>query len=260
MRLRHVGIVPLFLSPRWFSLHTIVHFSTSTRPRAHQETIVKIVRPMWLLMVAALLACSSQEADWKKADAQGTVTGYQKFLTDHPTSAHAEQARGRMQALQDEHAWTEAKNTSTAYSYKQYLDTQPNGIHAADAHDRITGLERAAAWKVAQADGKATALQEFLQKYPQGAEADEARAQLQKLNAASYRVQLGAFRSKKEAQRLRARLQAKYGNALHDVVVVAPTGRDKLNRVRSGTMSQEEARSACAKLKKAHQHCEVVKG
>jgi cell division septation protein DedD len=215
------------------------------------------LRGLCLAILAALIACSSPEADWKKADAQGTIAAYQKYLTDHPKDSRADQARARIQALQDDQAWADAQKANTAAAYKQYVDTQPNGIHAADAQERMTSLQRADAWKTAQTDGKAPAIQAFLQTYPQGPEADQARAELQKLTA--YRVQLGAFRSKKEAVALSTRVKAKYGDLLHDVVVVAPSGSDKVNRVRSAGMTEEEAKSACAKLKKAHQHCEVIK-
>ena len=218
---------------------------------------MNILRGLCLATFAALVACSSPEADWKKADAQATIGAYQKFLTDHPNDSHAGQARGRIQALQDEQAWSEAQKANTAEAYKEYVDTQPNGIHATEAQERMTAMQRADAWKVAQADGKAPTLQQFLQKYPTGPEADQARAELQKLTA--YRVQLGAFRSKKEADALSQRLKARYTDVLHEVVVVAPSGSDKLTRVRSAGMTESGAKAACSKLKKSHQRCEVVK-
>jgi hypothetical protein len=225
-----------------------------------EETVVNILRVLSLVVVGTLLACSSPEAEWKKADALGTVAAYQKFVTDHPTDSHAAQASGRILALQDDAAWADAQKTNTSDSYKQYVQTQPNGAHVADARDRMTGFERADAWKAAQVGATAATLQAFLQKYPQGTEADQARAQLQKLSAEQYRVQLAAFRAKGEAEHLRTRLQARYGSVLHEVVVVPATASDKLNRVSSKPMSQEDAQSACATLKKAKQHCEVVKG
>jgi hypothetical protein len=211
-----------------------------------------------LAVVVGLMACSSPEADWKKADSQGTVAAYEDFLVKHPNDSHATQARTRIQSLEDDHAWTPAQNANTIESLKQYVQTQPNGTHVADAQERITGLERAAAWKVAQADGKQPALQDFLQKYPNGPEADLAKAQLQKLEEA-YRVELAASRSKKEAERISARLQQRYAKILHAVVMIPATSPETRNHVRSGPMSLEDAQSACAKLKKAGQHCEVVK-
>lgn len=214
---------------------------------------------MTLLTVIVLLACSSSESDWKKADAQGTLAAYQAFLKNHPNNAHSDQARDRIYALVDEQAWADAQKTNTPESFQTYLHNQPKGVHSEEAHDRITSFERSAAWKVAQASATASALQDFLAKYPQGPEADQARAQLQTLNAREYRVELASFRSKHEAETVRAKLQARYAKELHQITVVPATPPDKLNRVESAPMTLEDAQSTCAKLKEAHRHCEVVK-
>ncbi|HEX4024649.1 MAG TPA: SPOR domain-containing protein [Steroidobacteraceae bacterium] len=209
-----------------------------------------------LLAAIALAACSSSEADWNQANTQGTVAAYQGFLSKHPNDQHDAAARTRIQTLQDDEAWKSAQTTNTVDSYQQYVTAQPNGAHVQDAHDRITGFERASAWQSAKTDGSEAALQAFLQKYPQGPEADQARDQLQQL---SYRVQLGAFRSNELADKARARLQDRYGKDLQNVVVVPPTGKSKTYHVASADMTQDQAKSACASLRKAHQSCEVVK-
>src|ERR1700676_5035047 len=99
-------------------------------------------------MLGTLVACSSAETDWKKADAQATIDAYQQFLTAHPNDSRAEQARNKIHALEDEQAWTLAGKTDTADSFGQYVQTQPNGVHLQEARDRITGLDRAVAWKI----------------------------------------------------------------------------------------------------------------
>jgi cell division septation protein DedD len=212
-----------------------------------------------LVLSSLLAACNSTQKDWDRANAAGTVAAYQEFLQHHPKDAHAEEARARIQGLEDAQAWSAAQSANTAEAYQEYLKSEPSGAHAQEARDKLAALEEAAAWKLAQTDGSAGALQSFLQKYPQGAEADQARTQLQQLSS-GYRVQLGAFKNKKEAQRARAQLRSRYAKILHEVVLVAPTPPDKLTRVRSGPMSQSDARAACSRLHKAHQHCEVVKG
>jgi hypothetical protein len=162
--------------------------------------------------------------------------------------------------LQDDQAWARAQSGNTADAFRQYLNNQPSGLHAAESRSRIAAFEQADAWKAAETDGKAPALQAFLQKYPQGDEADRARAKLEQLKAEAYRVQVAAFRARKDADRVRARLQARYRNVLHDVVVVPPATPDKLTTIRSAPMTLKEAQSACGELRKEHQHCEVVKG
>ena len=209
-------------------------------------------------LTALLLACSSTEADWQQASSANTATAYQDFLKQHPNGQHADEARNRIHSLEDDQAWTTAMNTNTQESYQQYLSAQPNGTHAQEARDHITGIQRADAWKSAQAQGTAPALQAFLDKYPQGPEADAARAQLDKLND-QFRVQLAAFRNKKAAERDSARLKRRFAKVLHDVVVIPSSTTDKLNRVTSDLMSETDANSVCAKLKREHQACRVVK-
>jgi SPOR domain len=224
-----------------------------------EETVVKISRGICFFILASLVACSSAETDWKKADAQATIAAYQQFLTAHPNDSHAEQARNRIHALGDEQAWALAGKSYTEDGFKQYVQAQPNGGHLQEARERITEFERAAAWKSARANPTVTVLQGFLNQYPKGPEADQARTQLQKLSAEQYRVQLAAFRAKERAERERTRLQSEYSKVLREIVVVPPTAQDKLNRVDSAPMTHDEAQSACAALKKARQHCEVVK-
>lgn len=220
---------------------------------------MKMLGVVGLVLAIFLMACSSTEADWQKASAANTVAAYQDFLKEHPNGQHADEARTHIHSLEDNQAWMSAMNTNTEAGFQQYVQAQPAGSHIQDAQGKITGFERAAAWQTASANGSVDALKAFLDKYPQGPESDEARAQLQKLTS-GYQVQLsGAFHSAKLAERASARLKARFGKILHDVVVVPSTPPSKLNRLRSAPMSKDEANAACAKLRKAHEHCEVVK-
>ena len=222
---------------------------------------MNISRPVFLLALSALLAaCNSSEADWKKADSQNTTTAFQSFLSQHPNDSHAPQAQARLQALADDQAWADAQKSGTPDGFQQYLAKYPNGLHAADAQTQVATLNRIAAWKVAQAANTMPALQDFLQKYTEGPEVDQARAQLEKLKADSYRVQLATFHSQKDAEKSLPALQSRTGTELHNLIIVPPSGAEKLHRIESDFMTQDEAKLACDKLKKAHQRCEVVKG
>jgi outer membrane protein assembly factor BamD (BamD/ComL family) len=208
-----------------------------------------------LLAAATLCACSSAQKDWNKASTANSVAAYQEYLSKHPTSEHSTEANNRIHSLQDEEAWSQAKRANTLDAYHDYVQKQPTGSHLTDAQDAITALQRASDLKTAESTGTVAALQDFLKKYPTGSEADEAHA---KLSALSYRVQLASVKTEKQAQRERDHLRTKYGNTLHDVVVV-PVDSGKGYGVTSAPMSQTEADSACSELKKAHQTCEVVK-
>jgi outer membrane protein assembly factor BamD (BamD/ComL family) len=225
-----------------------------------KEFAVKTIQTVPLFILSALLiACNSAQSDWNKADTANTAAAFQDFLKQHPNDDHAQTARDRLQKIEDEQAWADAQKSGTLDAYQQYLQKETNGAHAQDAHTQVTTLERAAAWKTAQSTNTEPALQEFLQKYSQGPEADQAREQLKKLQSEGYRVQVASFKDEKQAVKSRDGLKARFSSELHDVVIIPPNGSEKLERVVSGPMTEADAKSACTKLKKDHQHCEVVK-
>jgi SPOR domain len=139
---------------------------------------------------------------------------------------------GNRSPLRDEQAWARAKQ------------------------DQIAANERSTAWTAASMTDTPDALEAFLQKYPQGPEADQAKARLAQLSG--YRVQLATFRSEEQAEKTRDRLQGKYGDVLGSVDIV-PGATEDVHVVRSASMGQGEANNACAKLKRDHLPCEVIK-
>ncbi len=215
--------------------------------------------PLWVAVAALLAACSQAASDWKTADSQNTIAGYQQFLQQHSDSEHASAARERVAAMQDDEAWTAAKATNTVDSYQNYLSSQPKSLHSGEANTQLTDLKRAAAWKVEQAANTESSIEDFLNKYASGPEADAARTQLQKLQTEKYRVRLGSFRNAAQAEKARGDLQTRFAGELHQVVVVPPSGTDKMSHVSSEPMTEDDAKAACGSLKKVHQRCEVVK-
>jgi cell division septation protein DedD len=216
----------------------------------------KLIWGLTIVTAGALVACSSSESDWNQANTQGTVAAYQNFLSKHPNDPHDAAAQQRIQTLQDDQAWMTAQSANSLQSYQQYLASEPMGAHAQDAQTRITNLQQAADWQQAKSTNTAAALQAFLQKYPTGPEADQAKSQLQQFD---YVVDLGTFRSDKAANEAQSKLQDKFGNDLQSVVVVPPKGKSKVYHVASAGMTQDQAKAACASLKKQHQRCEVMK-
>ena len=184
-----------------------------------------------VVAAVALVACSSPNADWQKANQQNTVAAYQQFIQQHPSDARVEQARNRVNALNDEQAWNAAKSANTLDGYQQYLQQNPNGMHAADAQDKVNSLQQDAAWQTAQSTNSAAGYQDFLQKFPNSSHASDAQDALKKLTG--YQVQLASTRSKTLADKLAKHLKDKFGSDLQDVMVVPPTGKSKTLEVRS---------------------------
>jgi hypothetical protein len=213
--------------------------------------------PAFVCLGAALTACNTAESDWRQATAANTMTAYQAFLQKHADSRHAENARGRILALQDDQAWNAARAADSIAGYQDYLKAESGGVHVGEAKYQITALQRADAWKAIQNDASAASLQAFLLKYPQGLESNEARARLKELD---YRIQLADSRSAAAAEHKRAQLESKFGKLLHDVVVVPPNAPGTMYRVASGPMSRATANSTCATLEREHQSCKLVPG
>jgi hypothetical protein len=205
-----------------------------------------------------MTACSSAKKDWASASAENTVAAYISFLEKHDNDQHAQEARTRIGALQDDAAWATAQNGNSLDNYQAYLQAEPNGAHARAARDQIAEIDRANAWNTAQSDGSATALQAFLQQYPQGPEAEQARQRLAALHL-DYRAELGMFHDKRAAERKRSALQSRFSRVLKGIEVLAPDSSSARYRVASGLMDRHDADSACASLKSDHQTCEVVK-
>ena len=144
---------------------------------------IRFAVPTVLFAAVVLTACNTADSDWRKATAANTFDAYQTFLQQHGGDEHADNARGRMLALQDDQAWTAARAANTAEAYNAYLKTESGGVHAEEARYYLTALQRAQDWKAIQNDASVASLQAFLQKYPQGVESNQARVRLKELCA-----------------------------------------------------------------------------
>ena len=224
--------------------------------RREVELTMKVSFGLCVISVLGLAACSSAQSDWQQSNASNTVSAYEEFLQKHPNTPQSVEARNRIRFLEDEEAWIRAHQVNTLQSYQGYVQEQPSGAHVTQAKDNITSNERTTAWLAVSATDTPESLQAFLQKYPQGAEADKAKARLGQLTG--FRVQLATFRSEQQAEQTRDKLQGKYGDVLGSVVIVTGEGAN-LHILQSADMGQGEANNACAKLKRDHLTCEVIR-
>lgn len=254
----------------------------------------------WRLVVAAsvvavVAACSNPEADWQKAEADGTEAAYQAFLKDHPEGEWAQRAQAQLDALKDARDWENAQTADAIEGYNNYLLAHPTGAHMGEARQRITELETEAAWAAAQSAGSREALEDFLLRYADAPQAEQARGQLAALSPpppppppepapapkpaakpaakpapakpaakpaalpkGDWQVQVGAFSSQDKAQSEKARIEKRFKGTVGTLVVQKPAG-DGMWRVKSAGLTEAAARSACQKLKGAGQDCVVVR-
>ena len=209
-----------------------------------------------LLVAAALVACSSSNAAWQKASAQGTIAAYRGFIRLHPDDSRVQQARNRIDALEDARAWRAAKKVGTESAYRQYLARYPAGAYTAQAQDAITALKDSSAWRTARTAGTLTSYRTFLQRFPGAPEASRAQARLDKL--AGFQVQLGRYGTASAANAAARRLKTRFGSLLGTIRIVPPGGAIKVTTIRSEQMSRPAALALCAKLRRAGQRCSVV--
>lgn len=210
-----------------------------------------------LLVAAALSACSSPNAGWQKASTQGTVAAYRSFIRHHPEDPRAQQARNRIDALEDTHAWRAARSSGTERPYQRYLAQYPAGAYTTLARNAIITLRESNVWQRTRTADTAAGYRTFLQRFPDAPEADKAQIQLDTL--AGYQVQLGRYRSASIANAAAKRLKTRSARLLATLEVIPPSGSLKLTTLRSEQVSRAAALGLCAKLRQAGQGCSVVK-
>ena len=152
-----------------------------------------------ILATLLLAGCDTPEHDWTRAKAVNTMAAYRSFVDAHPESDHAENARARLRALQDEFDWASAQWTNTDGAFKNYLQSDPGGRHVQEAQAQVFEIERTRAWSLVLRSPSVDTLQGYLRTYPYASNADEARRQLDALTF----VQLAEARSKRSGEKKR---------------------------------------------------------
>lgn len=132
-----------------------------------------------LLALAALLgACSNPEDDFRAAEQAGTEAAWREFITQHPDSGLAGQARLRLDDLIEQQDWARAQAAQTAEALRSYLQAHPMGPNADAALEQLLDMERRYIWQTAIRTASREAFENFLLQYPDAPEADEARERI----------------------------------------------------------------------------------
>lgn len=235
-----------------------------------------------MVIAAALAACSNPEDDFRAAGQADTEAAWREFLSQHPDSALAGQARLRLDDLREQQDWAAARQSQTPEALRAYLQAHPMGPNADAALEQLLDLERRFIWQSATRTATREAFENFLLQYPDAPEAPEARQRIAaltepaparskasnvrfaaaaKASTGSTRVQFGAFSTRERALQQRTLLQSKFSQLLPGTITVdAPVSgsKDQLYRLRSAPTSDAQARSTCATLKQQGQACMIV--
>ena len=213
-------------------------------------------------LALSLAGCSHEGADWKSATAADTSEAYQQFLTQHPNSANAVQARTRIDQLQEQRDWQAATSADTRDGYQQFLTQHPDSASAQEARIRIENFAQSGGTAVAGT--AAAAASGSSSKTPPSAKAPPpSMATGGYANAATLQqyVQLGAFSSQAHAQwqwkRLNTRFSKELG-ALTPRYMPGKSGGRSVVRLQVGVASRAQATALCGKLKAHAQPCVAV--
>lgn len=188
------------------------------------------MRPKWFASIVILLllpACSRQESGWHEAESRDSVAAYQQYLERFPAGAHADAARARIAALQEQEEWDRASRLRTPEAWQRYLAAWPEGRHAATARKQLA---------------------EFVP-------TDDASA------GRGFSLQLGAYSSEAAAEADHERLAGDYSVLLGDLswkVLQPETAAPGLWRLRAGPVDETGARKLCEMLKATGTDCMPV--
>lgn len=115
---------------------------------------------------------------WVLASTKNTVTSYENFLSQYPTSEEAKIARQRIQDA-DKSAFERAKTAFSVPSFDSYLQQFPQGKFVAEARSLREDAREIEAFESAQVQGSIGSWQTFLNQFPSGKKQYEAAKALE---------------------------------------------------------------------------------
>lgn len=232
------------------------------------------MNPRFIVYLAflALASCASPEKDWNLAARDDSQNAYLEFLAKHPDSEFAEQARRRIDELKVINAWERAKFKDTILAYDAFIDKYGDSEFVLDARNRVREIRRDEHWDRIYDSGDRVALEAFIIEYPKAPQLTEAEDMLTAMAEAeeaarpkerpgNFRLQLAAFRTAAAAEDELRRLVALAPEILLGPVLIETPNQDNdgsMFLLKSVPMTGEEARNACAALKKIGQDCLII--
>jgi len=114
-----------------------------------------------LLLFSALAigGCDRTESDWKQAKDSNTIPAYTEFISEHPQSAHVDEAKTAIENLD----WASAGALNTIASYSGFTKKYSQSARGSEALKRMEELD----WTVADRQSTPEAYFAFHKKYPQ---------------------------------------------------------------------------------------------
>jgi hypothetical protein len=127
--------------------------------------------PLCALALLLSVGCATEDGDWAKAQASGTVEAYEAFLGARPTSRYAQQAVDKIWEV------TNSSRGSKVGDFETFLARHASSAHAQDAVGAI--------WLLTVKDNTLGGYEAFAAKHSNDPLAEKAKAAAAKLWAAS---------------------------------------------------------------------------
>jgi len=150
-----------------------------------KEQTMKRYCVVGILIVGLGAGCATQR-DWQLAKEEGSISAYEKFMSLHPTSSEAADARRERDTLIEKQAWSEATHADSLVAYQTYLNKYPswnspgrNSVNSAQAQRRVGELQLAADWKQACDANTVDAYQTFLGRHRSSQYTEDAKARIE---------------------------------------------------------------------------------
>jgi hypothetical protein len=218
----------------------------------------------WTLIALAgalmLAGCSHEKADWKSASTADTAAAYQQFLTQHPNSASAAQARTRIQQIQEDHDWQTATSSDSREGYEQFVAQHPESKWVQEARIRIENFAQSGAATAATAVTGAPMITTSPGATRMPGKQPAKQPHVATMAGAHY-VQLGAYHNQAGAESQWRQLSAKYARELGTLMPRYVAGKVKSQpvvRLQVAVSSRAQATALCGKLKAHKQPCVPV--
>ncbi len=139
---------------------------------------------------------------WENIRNSSQVRDFQDYLSRYPGSLHAQDARGRIAALNpppppppqqrttpaDEAAWNSIKDTHDLNALRDFRAHFPDSVYARPAYERMDNLT----WNNVRDSGREAEFEQYLRDYPDGHHVAEANGSIASLEQNARQTQLQA--------------------------------------------------------------------
>jgi hypothetical protein len=132
------------------------------------------------LFLFFLVACSQQENKWKEAKSINTISLYQQYLSNYPTSPHSDNAKQIIDSLE----LISVIQLGNVDSLQQFIKTHSSSVYKKNAESALDSLE----WYSVQKSDSIERYQQFLNIYPGSKHSTEAKEFIETNLSSEYKT------------------------------------------------------------------------